>query len=545
MAADVFSVALVMCELMFDFDEATFTAEIKEVGYDLDQWLQRTLTTEERPLGLDEALWYLSERRGLWALLKSMIKPNPLRRKITSASLQQFNAIIALKEGNIDETDQVTGGDESFLNSVLFSSESADTSPPPLGKKMIDDNNVDIPQTQYTSTLPRASPSSSKLSELAEQSNDADEHYKGVRGEGPNANPKMQNPSLTSSASDSDTYNDITRTTFTPARESKLTAMLAPNTRDRISSTQQRAPGQQNGNYFDITRSSFERVSPQPMALTASQLYSILRESGAGMAPQFQYDETRSGYIPVTNSEQSGYRGNIVLPQRAFSANDLPRTYVPTQPTESISQEAYEEVEQWLLFYLPRLQKADVSNYCWSFIDEGFDSAEMLEELEFDDLHFMKKAHRRALIRKLSKEVDSLHDQTDIESDQSPKKVYKVEEALGAAARKGIEALVAASKSGSSQNTVETTQKTPDEGHIQELIAKALDESFEGMTADEAEMVRMARLNEPKKQTQLKKNEVKDEIPDSKEDWYAEQNRLVEERRKARLARDREEAREE
>ena len=107
----------------------------------------------------------------------------------------------------------------------------------------------------------------------------------------------------------------------------------------------------------------------------------------------------------------------------------------------------------------------------------------MLEELEFHDLHFLKKAHRRALIRKLSKEVDSLHDQTDIESDQSPKKVYKVEEALGAAARKGIEALVAASKSGSSQNTVETTQKTPDEGNIQELIAKALDESFEGMTA--------------------------------------------------------------
>jgi hypothetical protein len=64
------------------------------------------------------------------------------------------------------------------------------------------------------------------------------------------------------------------------------------------------------------------------------------------------------------------------------------------------------------------------------------------------------------------------------------------------------------------------------------------------MTADEAEMVRMARLNEPKKQTKRKKNEIKDEIPDSREDWYAEQNRLVEERRKARLARDRE-AREE
>ena len=71
LAADVFSVALVVCELLFDFDEVTFTAQIKEVGYDLDTWLQRTLVAEERPLGLDEAFWYLSERRGLWALLKS------------------------------------------------------------------------------------------------------------------------------------------------------------------------------------------------------------------------------------------------------------------------------------------------------------------------------------------------------------------------------------------------------------------------------------------------------------------------------------------
>ena len=119
LAADVFSVALVVCELLFDFDEITVTAQIKEVGYDLDAWLQRTLAADERPMGLDEALWYLSERRGLWALLKSMIKPNPLRHKITSASLKQFNEIIALKDGKIDETDEVlAGGDESFLNSV-------------------------------------------------------------------------------------------------------------------------------------------------------------------------------------------------------------------------------------------------------------------------------------------------------------------------------------------------------------------------------------------------------------------------------------------
>ena len=465
LAADVFSVALVVCELLLDFDEVTFTAQIKEVGYDLDAWLQRTLAAEERPLGLDEALWYLSERRGLWALLKSMVKPNPLRRKITSASMQQFNEIIALKDGKIEEIDQVlAGGDESFLNSVLFPSgsdagSSGSVEIPPSARKTPYASNEDIPQTQYTSTLPRALPSSSVLSELAEQINDAVKQNQGTRGEGPNSNPKMQNPAHTSSASNSDSYNDITRATFTPARASKLTAMLAPKSRDSVAQKQQSVPEQQSGNYYDITRASFERVSPQPMALTASQLYSILRESGAGMPPQFHYDVTQSGYMPETNLGQSGYRGNIVLPQRVVSAN-LPRGYVPAQPTESISEEAYEEVEQWLLSHLPRLQKTDVSNYCWSLIDEGFDSAEMLQLLEFDDLHFMKKAHRRALAKTLSKEVDSLPEKAVVESDDQPppKKVYKVEEALGEAARKGIEALVAASKTGTQQTTDERKQ---------------------------------------------------------------------------------------
>eukprot|EP00985_Skeletonema_marinoi_P019246 scaffold10964_cov146-Skeletonema_marinoi.AAC.5 len=709
LAADVFSVALVVCELLFDFDEATFTAQIKEVGYDLDAWLKRTLTADERPLGLDEALWYLSERRGLWALLKSMVKPNPLRRKITSASMQQFNEIIALKDGKIEETDQVlAGGDESFLNSVLFPSgsdngSSGNANIPSSARKALDASNDDIPQTQYTSTLPRASTSSSVLSELAEQiKDDADEQNQRMREEGPNSNPKMQNPAHTASSSNSDTYNDITRATFTPARASKLTAMLAPKSRDPVAQKQQSLPEQQSGNYYDITRASFERVSPQPMALTASQLYSILRESGAaGIPPQFDYDLTQSGYVPETNIGQSSYRGNnIVLPQRAVSSN-ISRGYVPARPTESISQEAYEEVEQWLVSRLPRLQRADVSNYCWSLIDDGFDSAEMLEELEFDDLHFMKKAHQRALTKALSQDVNVVPEKAVVDSnDQSPpKKVYKVEEALGEAARKGIEALVAASKADNQQKDdrkqilerfkayeakiaaekAETERKIADvqnrmqaeirakaeeerelkevqerieaqlqikakeeqrlrelekeleirdrveedmelkelqdrienelkmkakeerrlkdleeemeqqskaenpsdanwveeqnriamernrdrapargkemrqnelkdstansekKSRLANLIDKASELSFEGMTADDAELVRMARLNEPTEQQQNQEREEKinNVTLNNAEDWLAEQNRLVEERRRARLAKER------
>ena len=65
----------------------------------------------------------------------------------------------------------------------------------------------------------------------------------------------------------------------------------------------------------------------------------------------------------------------------------------------------------------------------------------------------MKKAHQRALAKALSQEINSVPEKAVFQSnDQSlPKKVYKVEEALGEAARKGIEALVAASKTDNQQ----------------------------------------------------------------------------------------------
>jgi hypothetical protein len=288
----------------------------------------------------------------------------------------------------------------------------------------------------------------------------------------------------------------------------------------------------------------------------------------------------------------------------------------------------------------------------------------MLEELEFNDLHFMKKAHRRALIKKLSSEVGSRQ--------SYPKKVYKVEEAREPA-RKGIEALVAGSKSVllpkaeeipqqtlndeqkqfleqlqayetkivadnvKQERMQSSTSRSDEERKLKELqekiemelqirfkdvsrlrelekeieqqqliieserikaqqgvnyvistdtkwieekkeiahernltslatrekmsrqnetkistvnsgqksrlanlIAKASETSFEGMTADEAEMVRKARLNEATKQLEKKAENyvMKDDTPDSKEDWYAAQNRLVEKRRKARLSRE-------
>jgi hypothetical protein len=57
-------------------------------------------------------------------------------------------------------------------------------------------------------------------------------------------------------------------------------------------------------------------------------------------------------------------------------------------------------VEKWLREALPQLHVDDIAAYSSLLVADGFDSVEVLEtELLAEDLDFMKKAHRRALIR--------------------------------------------------------------------------------------------------------------------------------------------------
>ncbi|CAJ1943659.1 unnamed protein product [Cylindrotheca closterium] len=59
-----------------------------------------------------------------------------------------------------------------------------------------------------------------------------------------------------------------------------------------------------------------------------------------------------------------------------------------------------EVVRNWLGRTLPQLHSDDLAHYASRLVEDGFDSAEILEtDLMEEDLDFMKKAHRRALIR--------------------------------------------------------------------------------------------------------------------------------------------------
>lgn len=81
-----------------------------------------------------------------------------------------------------------------------------------------------------------------------------------------------------------------------------------------------------------------------------------------------------------------------------------PQKYQPSATLVSnylSPDEAKQEVEKWLIKYLPRLQKDDVSNYVEHFITKGFDSNDMMINIAEKDLEFMKIGHRRALWRKI------------------------------------------------------------------------------------------------------------------------------------------------
>lgn len=119
-----------MCQLLFNLlDERTdagFTQQLREADYDLDTWLENSLRAKLRPLGFDDALEYLGERRGLWALMKQMLQPDPLNRISSAMALARLSEILALRSGEMDWSDEtiaLVAREESYFESVIDSFE--------------------------------------------------------------------------------------------------------------------------------------------------------------------------------------------------------------------------------------------------------------------------------------------------------------------------------------------------------------------------------------------------------------------------------------
>lgn len=60
---------MIFCQVLFNLldekTDAAFRQQLQESNYDLDTWLARVLSSTIRPAGLDDALLYLDERRGM------------------------------------------------------------------------------------------------------------------------------------------------------------------------------------------------------------------------------------------------------------------------------------------------------------------------------------------------------------------------------------------------------------------------------------------------------------------------------------------------
>jgi len=121
---DVFSAALIVCQLLFNvLDErmdAGFHQQLEDANWDLDTWLSRELGSKVRPAGLEEALEYLAERPGLWRLLGDMLRKNPELRVSSQDALRRWEFL---------KTTKATDG--PFFESVIEMMEECEVQVPP------------------------------------------------------------------------------------------------------------------------------------------------------------------------------------------------------------------------------------------------------------------------------------------------------------------------------------------------------------------------------------------------------------------------------
>jgi serine/threonine protein kinase len=111
---DCFSVGLLICQLLFQYleerTESGFRQQLERAQWDLDVWLQRTLQSKVRPIGIGDALQVLQDRPGFWRLLQDLLREDPYDRITARAALERWRRIT---------TNRQPGGPEFFDGKYL------------------------------------------------------------------------------------------------------------------------------------------------------------------------------------------------------------------------------------------------------------------------------------------------------------------------------------------------------------------------------------------------------------------------------------------
>ena len=164
-----------------------------------------------------------------------------------------------------------------------------------------------------------------------------------------------------------------------------------------IRSVQQMPDFNQRGAYLIYVRDSFHRTSHLPLN---SREALVAYRDGLDQVEQMEYYHSQMKI--KQNERQQAFSGNETQPSVISNSNTSDQNEDELETRQQQYGDAISSIQEWLLQLLPHLNEEDATNYSKHLLDDGFDSIPFIkEELLVEDLHFMKKAHRRVIERKL------------------------------------------------------------------------------------------------------------------------------------------------
>jgi len=114
----------------------------------------------------------------------------------------------------------------------------------------------------------------------------------------------------------------------------------------------------------------------------------------------------RDGVEQVENMEY--YHSQMKLKNQETKQRTSTISDAAISVEEGDDKDTNKSVADWLTQQLPHLNQNDLTTYSNRLIDDGFDSVSFIEEeMLFEDISFMKKAHRRVIERKIKEWRDS------------------------------------------------------------------------------------------------------------------------------------------
>ena len=164
-----------------------------------------------------------------------------------------------------------------------------------------------------------------------------------------------------------------------------------------IRSVQQMPDFNQRGAYLIYVRDSFHRTSHLPLN---SREALVAYRDGLDQVEQMEYYHSQMKI--KQNERQQAFSGNETQPSVISNSNTSDQNEDELETRQQQYGDAISSIQEWLLQLLPHLNEEDATNYSKHLVDDGFDSIPFIkEELLVEDLHFMKKAHRRVIERNL------------------------------------------------------------------------------------------------------------------------------------------------